>query len=210
MYEEQGVDQFSSLAIPIAPASIRVVASPWNVSFTNPELGVAGSVGAAVHEVVVGNDTIYLTALQYPLQVIVSVSGSARGTVNVSQPFSAHTLDVSSAKVLVKTDADGQPVSGVSVDLSEGGVSVANGSSVGGVATFYVLPGNYSIAGAYGNYTSTGAVAAQGGVQSSVSLAFSVPAQSTTSSILTDVLAGTAVLGVAISAVVWVRAYRKR
>jgi hypothetical protein len=210
MYRVDGVEMFSTMVIPIAPATIRVLASPWNEPFTNSELAITGSVGAPVQDSTVWKDTIYLTAGQYPMEVSVTVSGSEGGTVDIAQPFSTNGLNVGSGKVVVDTEANGKPVSGANVILSEGGSQVANASSVDGEATFYVLAGNYTVAGSYGNSTATGAVDAPDGVQSTISLTFIGSSQYSTGELLSYLLVGTALVGIAISAFVWVRAYRKQ
>ncbi len=210
MYELDGVEMFSATTIPIAPAAIHVTASPWNETFTNPQLSVVGSVGEPVRGSSVVNSTIYLIIDQYPFEVLVGVSQSGIGTVDVSQPFSIYNLTVGSGKVVVGTEAGGKPLSNVDIILSEGGSAVASASSVDGEATFYVLPGNYTVAGYYGNSTSNGLVDARDGVQSDITLSFAESGQQSTSIIITYLLACTASVGAAISFIVWVRAYRKQ
>ncbi len=210
MYKLDGVEMFSAAAIPIEPAAIHVVASPWNENFTNPELAVIATGGAPVQGLSFGNDTIYLTAGRYPLDVSVTLSGSVVGTVDISQPFSTNDLTVGSAKVVVGTEVDGKAVSGVNVILNEGGSPIANASSVAGEATFYVLAGNYTVTGSYENSTSTDAVDARDGVQSAIFLDFGGSGQNSTGQLLSYLLAGTALMGIAISTIVWVRAYRKQ
>jgi hypothetical protein len=209
MYKEDGVEMFSTEAISIQPATIHVVASPWNENFTNPELTVVASGGTPLQGLSFGNDTIYLTAGQYPLEVLVTVAGSAI-EFDITQPFSTNDLNVASAKVVVQTGANGKPVSGASVILNEGGSQVANESSVDGEATFYVLAGNYTVVGSYGNSVSTGAIDAGDGVSSTVSLNFGGSNQQSAGQVLSYFLAITALVGVAVSTAVWVRAYRKQ
>ncbi len=214
MYKVDGVEMFSVAPIPIQPAVIRVLASPWNQSFTNPDVYVVGSVGNPLQRFSVGNDTIYITAGQYPQEVVLDVSGDASGVLGsrveftVSQPFSTNVLDVASGKVVVETNAGGKPVSGANVVLEEQGGQAANATSVGGKATFYVLPGNYTVAGSFGNSTATGVVDVLAGSQSALSLDFGGSGQFSMGEALSYLLAFTAVAGVAISIFVWFRAYR--
>jgi len=199
---------FSVETIPYAPAAINVLASPWNEVFTNASMVVFASGGAPVQSWSVVGNTIYFASLLYPIGVWFSLSGTAV-TCTISQPFSVNNVTVESAKIVVATEAGGKPVSSASVTLSENGSSIADASSVDGEATFYVLPGNYTITGSYEGSMSNGTVNARDGVQSDITVDFAARGQQAMNQLFSYLLVFTALVGAAISVVVWVRAYRK-
>ena len=206
MYELNGVEMFSETQIPVTPAEISVRAAGWGKALTDSVLTLLPESG--VDEVAVGDGTFFLTAAEYPLNVSVSQLAGEPETFTISQPFSTNELNISSGKVFVQTMANGKPVSGVGITLSESGQSVADAPSTDGEATFYVPVGNYTITGTYDNSTVIKTIDAQAGVQSSVSIDFAPTLPGTQP--LLYVLASTAVLGVVVSSFVWVRAYQRR
>ncbi len=208
MYDQQGVETVSVLPLDIEPARVDVMAFPWGKPLTDSSLVVKPEPGPAVEVETSGSSTIYLIAGEYPIGLTLLLAPGIGDPFIVSNPFSIDKLNVSSGEVEVRTEAGGTPVSGINVTMALDGTRVAAVPSVSGLATFYLPPGNYSVSADHGNSTVVGGVRAQNGSLSSVTLEFgSTPPAG--SQLLVYSLAATALIGVTLSALVWVRAYRK-
>jgi hypothetical protein len=208
MYELQGVETVSVLSLGIEPARVDVVASPWGKPLTDSALAVKPEPGPDVETEISSSSTIYLLTGEYPIGLTLVLAPGVGDLFTVSNPFSINKLNVSSGEVVVRTEVDGSSVSGVSVTMALNGTQVAALSTDTGLATFYLPYGNYSVSADYKNSTAQAFVRAQNGSISSVTLDFgSTPPTGT--QLLVYSLAATGLIGVTLSALVWVRAYRR-
>jgi hypothetical protein len=203
IYQQLGVQLFSVVSVSVQPATVQMVASPWGQPLTDSQIEVSGASG-----LVAGNGTVYLIAQQYPIEISVATPQTEPQNVSVGAPYSDTLVQVPADQVVVKTLAGGSPVSGAEVSLYSDG-TVATETSSGGVAVFYVPPGNYTVSGTFGGAVVTYDLTTQGAATPGASLPVSLQFGGGSSETLVYILLGTLGLGVVISAAVWTTVYRR-
>lgn len=208
MYTDEGVETFSSAPIGVEPAAVTISAWPWGRSLTDARPTVLPN--SDVQSYAVLNDTIYLTASSYPVQLAVSEAGPGSevpNTVNVTRPFSSTVLNVSAMRVVVTTLQGGKAIAGAHVKLVYGNATVATGSSsISGETLFYVPPGNYSVMASLGSVTRNGSVSGRTGDAAEISFDFASPPNLTYYYFLSI----TAVIAILAAITVWSLVVRRR
>jgi hypothetical protein len=103
----------------------------------------------------------------------------------------------------------GEGTPGASITISSDNLTVGRGiTNFGGTTVFYLPPGSYGVSGSLDNATRASPVLLSEGNSSIVVLTF--PGSSDSALVYTYLLIGTGVLGIGISAAIWVRVYRNR
>ena len=208
MYTDEGVETFSSAPVGIEPAAVTISAWPWGRQLTDARPTVLPN--SDIRSYAVLNNTIYLTASSYPLQLAVSEAGPGSdvpSTVNVTRPFSSTLLNVNAMRVLVTTLQGIKAVPGALVKLEYGNTTVATGSSgISGETEFYVPSGNYFIVASFGSVTRNGSVSGRTGDAENVSFDFAPPQDLTYYYLLSI----TALVAIIASITMWSLVVRRR
>ena len=206
MYREEGIELYSTASLGVLPAALAISASPWGTTLTNAHPAVVPNTDVDGYAFV--NNTIYLTARQYPLTFAVSLYGGASNntySIQVQRPFTDNVFSISTAKLVVTTLQDGKPLSGVAVALKYDNETLATLLSTGGRAIFYVPAAEYAVIGSFDNSTKSGSVPSLAGGETDLTLDFGGSSNQTVS----NLLIATGVAGVVASLGVWVRIYRR-
>jgi hypothetical protein len=207
MYLEQGVEMYSMSPVQVQPAVLNVVASPWGSPLTDSQLTFRP--GPDVQESASSGGVFYLTAKQYPVQVAISVLSGETRTVEIPSAYSYVTVDINSSKLVIDATSAGGGAPGASITVSSGNLTVSRGiTNFGGTAVFYLPPGSYGISGSLGNTTKASTVVLSAGNSTVVVLTF--PGSGGSGLTYAYLLTGTGIIGIGISAFIWVRVYRNR
>jgi hypothetical protein len=206
MYKDEGIDMFSLESLDVMPTAVAVFASPWGAALTSAHPSLIPNTNVDGFAFV--NNTIYLTAKQYPATFAVSLlGGGSKETYSIQVgPFSVNVLNISTTKVVVSTLQDGKPLSGVSVTLKYNNETLATLSTKAGKAIFYVPAADYTVGASFGNSTMVGSVAGRAGIEADVTFDFG----GSPSQVISYLLIVTGVPGLLASLWLWVRIYRRR
>lgn len=206
MYKDEGIEMYSTASLGVMPAAVAVYASPWGATLTNAHPVLVPNTDVDGYAFV--NNTIYLTAKQYPLTFAVSLLGGGTNntySIQVPQPFSVNVFNISTAKVVVTTLQNGKQLSGVAVTLKYNNETLTTLSSRGGRAVFYVPAAKYTVDASFGNSTKSGSVSGRVGNEADVTFDFGGSSDQAVSSLLI----ATGIAGVVASLWVWTRIYRR-
>jgi hypothetical protein len=205
MYLVDGVEMYSSTTLQLGPAAIDVVAAPWQAPFTDSEL--AFQLGPGVQQSASTGGLIFLTATKYPLAVSVSLLDGETQPIEIQSAYSYVIVPVNASQLVVDAAVGGKGAPGATITISADNITIAHArTGAAGTAVFYVPQGTYDVVGNFDNVTQGASVLTVLNNSSAITLNFPGPGgQGFTYAYL---LIGTAVAGLAASALVWVRVYR--
>jgi hypothetical protein len=206
IYQQLGVELFSVAPVQVQPAAVEMVAPQWgDQPLTDSQIEVSGASQYAA-----GNGTVYLVGPQYPLQVSVATPQIAPQLVEVAQPYSETQVQVQADQIVVSTLSGGMALSGVEVTLEDSNGTVARETSAGGVAVFYVPPGNFTVLGTLEGVAESSGVTIHEATAAGQSLRVTLQFGGGSPSTLTYLLLVALGIGILINGIAWATVYRRR